>query len=125
MENKRVQIFFDEPSRTKQEFKQECDLNHIMKRFKKVMGVDFLNRYSGVVGGQFGDFSNVPDFRTARDQVKLMEEVFMALPAKVRSRFNNDPAELLDFVDDPMNLEEARSLGLAKPEVNTPETPAG
>lgn len=125
MENKRVQIFFDEPSRTKQEFKQECDLNHIMKRFKKVMGVDFLNRYSGVVGGQFGDFSNVPDFRTARDQVKRMEEVFMALPAKVRSRFNNDPAELLDFVDDPMNLEEARSLGLAKPEVNTPETPAG
>lgn len=115
MERKRVQVFFDDPSLTKQEFKNECDINVIMKKFKKICGADFLNRYNGVVGGQFGDFSEVPDFRTARDQVNRMEEVFMALPAKVRSRFSNDPAELLDFVNDPNNLDEARALGLAKP----------
>ena len=29
----RVQIFFDEPSLTRQEFKDECDLGLILKRF--------------------------------------------------------------------------------------------
>lgn len=124
-ESKRVQIFFDEPSLTRQEFKNECDINMIMKKFRKIHGVEFLKKYNGVVGGQFGDFSDVPDYRTARDQVMRMEEVFMALPAKVRSRFNNDPAELLDFVDNPANLEEARALGLAKPSESIPTPPVG
>lgn len=111
--SKRVQVFFTEPSRTKQEFKNECDINIIMKRFKKVAGADFLSRYAGVVSGQFGDFSTVSDYRSAIEQVERARNVFMALPAKVRSRFENDPAQFLDFVENPANAAEMVSLGLA------------
>lgn len=104
---------FKLPSRTKQSFKDECDLNLIMKRFKKVMGADYLSRFQGYVGGQFGDFSGVTDYRSAIEQVSQAREVFEALPAKVRARFENDPAQFLDFCHDPANVDEMVELGLA------------
>lgn len=83
----RVTKKFNEPSLTKQHFKDECDVNLIMKRFKKTMGVDYLNRYQGYTGGQFGDFSRVVDYRTAIHEIQQARAVFDALPAKVRERF--------------------------------------
>lgn len=112
-ERKRVQKHFFEPSRTKQSFKAECDINHIMKRFKKVAGVDIMERFQGYAGGTYGDFSEVTDYRTAIEQVNRANETFMALPAKVRARFSNDPAEFLDFVQNPVNSKEMVELGLA------------
>lgn len=121
----RVRKEFTQPSRTKQSFKQDADVNVIMKRFKKVQGQDFLNRYQGYLGGTFGDFSEVVDYRTALEQVKRADEVFMALPAMVRSRFNNRAEDFLDFCQDPVNLEALKELGLAvSPKVeNKPENP--
>lgn len=112
---KRVTKDFALPSRTKQSFKDECDINKIMQRFKKVMGAEYLSKYQNVVGGQFGDFSMVSDYRSAIEQVNAAKDVFDALPAIVRKRFDNDPAAFLDFVEDPSNLDEMRSLGLANP----------
>jgi len=116
-ERKRVQKFFTKPSRTKQEFKDECDLGLIIKRFSKTPeGRRALANAQGFAEtAQFGDVSAVPDFRTARDLVNAANASFMALPAIVRRRFDNDPAQFLDFCNDPNNLDEARSLGLAKP----------
>lgn len=110
---RRVQKHFTEPSRTKQAFKQECDINHIMKKFKKVAGVEFLNKYQGYVGGQFGDFTEVVDYRTALDQINRSRAVFDALPSILRKRFDNDPAKFLDFVQDPNNSKELVEMGLA------------
>ena len=100
-------------SRTKQAFKQECDINHIMKKFKKVAGSEFLNQYQGYLGGQFGDFSEVVDYRTALDQINRSKAVFEALPSVLRKRFDNDPAKFLDFVQDPNNSKELVEMGLA------------
>ena len=110
---RRVQKHFTEPYRTKQAFKQECDINHIMKKFKKVAGVEFLNKYQGYVGGQFGDFTEVVDYRTALDQINRSKAVFDALPSVLRKRFDNDPAKFLDFVQDPNNSKELVEMGLA------------
>lgn len=112
-EHKRVQKSFGKPSRTKQSFKDECDINLIMKRFKNVMGAEYLNRYQGYLSGEFGDFSNVMDYRSAIDQIEQARGVFGALPAKVRARFENDPAQFLDFVQNPANANELVDLGLA------------
>lgn len=120
----KVLKIFEKPSRTKQAFKDECDINLIMKRFKKVMGSDYLERYNGYVSGQFGDFSNVGDYRSALDQVKRAEEVFMALPAIVRKRFGNDAAEFLDFCNDPANVDEMVSMGLATKRAPTQDAPS-
>lgn len=124
--SKKVQKVFNKPSRTKQCFRDECDINIIMKRFKNTMGVDYLNRYQGYLTGEFGDFSNVQDYRSAIEQIDQARGVFDALPAKVRSRFRNDPAEFLDFVQNPANLDEMIDMGLATkraPSQDAPDSP--
>jgi len=60
----------------------------------------------------YGDFTNVPDLRTALDMVNDAKNRFMALPAKLRTRFDNDPANLWSFVNDPENADLAVTLGL-------------
>lgn len=116
---------FQKPSRTKQSFRDECDINKIMKRFKNVMGADYLSRYQGYLNGQYGDFSNVTDYRSAIDQVSQARAVFEALPSKVRSRFENDPAQFLDFVHNPMNHDELVNLGLATKRAPNQDAPDG
>lgn len=64
--------------------------------------------------------SGLVDFRTAMEQVKQADEAFLRLPPVVRKRFDNDPALFLDFVDDPANENELRSLGLLRPKVVSP-----
>ena len=118
----RVQIFFNDPSLTRQEFKDECDLGKILQRFKATPdGRAALQNATGFAETcQFGDVSAVPDFRAARDAVIKANASFMTLPPVVRRRFDNDPAAFLDFMQNPSNELEARSLGLLNPKVEAP-----
>jgi len=121
----RVQKFFNKPSLTRQEFRDECDLGKVVKRFAKTPeGRLAIQQAQGAAGGEYGDFANVPDFRTSRDIVLRAEKAFMRLPAKLRARFQHDTAGFLDFMQDPKNLEEIRALGLAKPVVEEPKAVA-
>lgn len=104
-----------EPTLTRQEFKDECDLNIILKKYRDTCGADFLEKFDGFVSGDFGDFSDVVDYRTALHQVNEAKATFDALPAIVRKRFDNDAATFLDFVHDPNNHAELVQMGLAKP----------
>lgn len=119
-ERPRVQKFFTKPSMTKQAFKDECDLGLTIKRFARTdEGRRALSNASGYAENvRFDDVSAVPDFRHARDVVNAANASFMALPAIVRRRFDNDPAQFLDFVTNPANLDEMRVMGLAKPKVS-------
>lgn len=128
MENRpRVQKYFTKPSRTKQEFKDECDLGLTIKRFAKTPeGQLALRNSQGYAENvRFEDVSMVPDFRAARDMVNAAQASFMALPAILRKRFDNDAAQFLDFVTNPSNLDELRKLGLAKPEPVQPDPVSG
>ena len=63
-------------------------------------------------------------FRQAQETVIAAAEAFAALPSRVRQRFNNDPAELLEFLADESNREEAVFLGLIEkpePQESAPE----
>lgn len=113
----RVKKIFTKPSLTRQEFKEECDLAITLKKFgKTVEGQRALRNAQGFAEGlKFGDVSSVPDFRAARDAVNAANASFMALPPLVRRRFENDPAQFLDFMSNPANQDEARALGLCKP----------
>lgn len=66
--------------------------------------------------GAYGDFTNVPDFQTAQKFVIEAQEAFDSLPAKLRDRFHNNPAEFMDFVSNNENAEEAKRLGILVPE---------
>lgn len=115
--SKRVVYVNDEPSLTKQSFSDECDINVIMARFEKTGVLTSENAQSP----RYGDFSDVIDYDESLRVVMEAEEAFMALPAKVRARFQNDPSEIIEFVRDPANLQEAVSLGLIEPVVAAAE----
>jgi phage internal scaffolding protein len=97
----------EEPTRAQQHHKDECDINVILERFGKT-GQLPLNAISGT----YGDFSGVHDYHTALNAIIASESEFAALPAQLRSRFQNDPANLIEFLDNPANKAEAESLGL-------------
>lgn len=113
---RRVAVSFSKPSRTKQAFQAECDINNVMARFEKGGLLDHVNRFRGV----YGDFFDAEDYHTACNKVIAANEAFMALPAKVRQRFQNDPQQLLFFLEDPANRAEAEQLGLLKPGSSVP-----
>ena len=73
--------------RTKQSFKEECDINNIMARYVKTGVLEFAARHQP----QYGDFTGY-DFQTAQDTVAKGKTMFAELPAQIRERFENSPA---------------------------------
>lgn len=103
---------FDE-SLTEQEHLQESDINYIAERFMKTGQMPQI-----VNMPTYEDFNGIFDFQSAMNLIVDAKHEFMRMPAKLRSRFNNDPAELIAFLEDPANKDEAIRLGLIerKPE---------
>lgn len=102
-------------SSVQQHFKDDCDINVLVERFTRTGQMPQRNAedYS------FGDFSAI-DYQSALDTVMVAREQFDTLPAKVRERFSNNPAQLLYFLENESNREEAIRLGLiAQPSVGT------
>lgn len=100
-----------DPSLTSQSFKDECDINVIIDRYVRSgepLPLPDIRDY--------GDFTGALDYHSSVNQILAAQASFMALPAKVRSRFNNDPGQLLEFISDADNIEEARKLGILAPE---------
>ena len=97
--------------------KAECDINNIMRKFEKSGIVDHLSKYDG----RYGQFIGAPEYHEAMNQVAEAAEMFMEIPAKIRKRFNNDPAEFLEFVQNEDNRDELVSMGLARAPTPAPE----
>lgn len=107
-------------SLTKQSFANEVNINQIIARYNKT---GFLVDPSIVptrvpLMGEFQEF----DFLAAQNQLVAAQQSFDALPSVVRNRFSNDPSQLLAFLSDVSNHEEAIKLGLINPKVpNVPQ----
>lgn len=94
----------------KQEFKEECDINEVLRKFNVTGQLP-----SNVRMPTYGDFTGVTNFQDALAAIEQAREAFMEMPANVRRRFENDPGQFVDFFSDPANLAEARELGLVPP----------
>jgi len=95
------------PDMTQQQFTDECDINNIVRRFGVTGQVPVPSRLPS-----YDDFSGITDYQTAMETVRAAQESFAALPSSVRSRFANDPQQLLEFLGDQRNRDEAVALGL-------------
>ena len=116
--HERVVISFkDVKSRTRQEFKKECDVNELMRRYKTT-GV--LPQATSTP--RYLDCASVPNFADAMQLMIDAEAAFMRLPAIVRRGFDNDPQAFVAFAQDGENLPKLREWGLAAPE-KAPEEP--
>jgi len=97
----------EDASLAQQQFKEECDINTIMAKFA-VTGL----LPDQPLSPRYGDFTGINDYHTALNQVIAAEDEFMTLPAHIRARFENDPAQLINFLENEENKEEAVKLGL-------------
>lgn len=106
------------PGLTKQEFAKESDMNYIVARYHSTGQLP-----AGAQEAIFADVSNIGDFAEMQRSVKSAEAAFASLPANVRSRFKNRPGDLIDFIQDGRNRDEAISLGLIAKKEELAPTP--
>jgi len=100
-----------QPSMTKQSFKDECDINNIVRDFTP-QGLAALTLQT-FQQGTFQDLPDSVDYQQALEIARSAEAAFAQLPAQVRARFDNSAERFLDFMQDPANQDEAIKLGLA------------
>lgn len=81
-----------EPSRTKQEFKSEVDINEIVARMRR--GVQPPPWMTSATP-RYGDFTNMPaSFQEAYAIVQEGEQAFKSLPLEFRRALDHNPANL-------------------------------
>lgn len=109
----RVQLDNFKPSLTKQSFRDECNINKIIARYKQTNVIS----HQSVRKPIWGEDATLAakSYEQAFDIVQQAQDAFASLPAKVRREFGNDPSAFCDFAVDPANLEQMRAWGLAPP----------
>jgi phage internal scaffolding protein len=99
----------EEPSLAQQHYKDECDINTILERFN-ITGL----LPESPLSPKYGDFSGITDYHSALNAVIAAQDQFDGLPAQIRARFENEPAKLIEFLEDENNRPEAEQLGLVE-----------
>lgn len=110
--------------RTKQSYKDSCDINKILEQNAGKESLSHLERH----GARYGDFAAI-DWEELPLQLAQGREIFGELPAEVKREFNQSPGEFFAYVSDPKNSERLQQLlpaiaqrGAFFPKVNQIET---
>jgi len=106
---------------THQSFKDECDINSILNSWNKTGELGHVNTYEG----SYLDLTHVHDYQKSLELVMNAENAFADLDAKIRAKFDNDPAKLLAFIHSPNTTREMlENYGLADKVETAPIPPA-
>ncbi len=96
-------------SLTRQSEANACNINTIMAKYDKTGLLPVHNRESF-----YADVSQMGDYQSALENVRMADDAFMELPAKVRAKFDNEVGLFLDFCSDPGNRDEMVEMGLVE-----------
>lgn len=126
VKRKRLAVSFKEvQSRTKQMFRDGTRIDNVLKKYATA-GVDSAMApwlfAQGMATAPFG-VDQGKDYHAQLSAVTSVRQYFESLPAKLRARFGNDPAQFVAFVSDDRNREEAEKLGLVKAPDKAPVSP--
>jgi len=113
----RVQTEIKGESLAKQDQKKECEIGHILNKYRK-KGV--LPR-TNPLPAKYMDASNTIEYGEALNFVVEAQTRFQELDSDTRKRFGNDPKQFLDFVTNSDNLEEMVEMGLAEAVLDEPQ----
>ena len=115
-------IEFSEPTMTIQSEKDNCDINVIMNRYA-TCGTPLPYRTDGVQP-VYADVSELGDYMQNYQRCKQAEEMFNSLPSALRKELDNNPANLIPFIQDEKNKERCYEYGLLnKPIMEVPQAP--
>lgn len=113
---KRVFTVNDQPSKTDQQWKEDCDTNIILERFMKTGQLTHVARTPGI----FADVSGVKDLLPSMIMLQDARREFDKYPAEIRKKFENKPEKLIEWLQNPENKEEAIELGFLEATGPTP-----
>jgi hypothetical protein len=104
---------------TEQSHADEANINKIIARH----GMDMIQRVAAMTTPEYL-MDDIPtnDFQEAMLIVTKAQQTFEQLPSDTRKKFNNSPAEFIDYIQNPENEESLVTMGLAqrKPEPDQP-----
>lgn len=109
---KRVRTEVTGVSLTEQHHKKSCDINTIVAKYRKTGLLDHIKTH----GGTYGDVTGM-DFKEAQDLIATQKSIFTDLPATVRAKFDNDPAEYLDLVQTDEGVQTLKTILDPEPEL--------
>lgn len=93
----RIQLTFPENSpHTRQEFKDESDINTIMAQYMRTGELPQVN----LIAPQYLELSDGLSFQEQMQAVVDAQNLFAELPSQIRNRFQNDPGAFIDFCAD-------------------------
>lgn len=91
--------------RTKQSFKDQCDINKLLYKAARTGTLSHLEQF----GGQYGDFSDF-DFHLNMNRLAEGRQIFEQLPAEIRREFKQDPQQFFEYVNKPENRDRLAEL---------------
>lgn len=118
-ESERTATFTPEKSLTKQEFKEETDINVILQRFMKTGEPPAL-----ALPEHFADTTDKTTYFEMASAAAEANELFYTLPAALRAQHLNDPTRWADQVVNAIDNHDGEALialGVARATVKPPE----
>lgn len=105
----------NEPSMTEQQFKDQCDVNNIVKQFTlagyRSQDFDMLGKQVMSDASRFIDVSKVPTLQEAHALIEEAQNSFIQnVPAKIRERFDNDAMKFWQHASKAQNVNEIKTL---------------
>lgn len=100
-------------SLTQQHLAHDADVRNIIKQYDKTGLI--ANVQKGVA--QYGDYSEVNEYREALDLIHNANAMFADLPSEVRQMFENNAGAFLEFASNPANEKKMVELGLKEASV--------
>lgn len=97
-------------SRTDQSKADKCNINTIMAKAYRAGVTPFYDGQAEYME-TLGEFN----FQEAMNKLAYAKQGFEQLPIELKKRFNQNPDELMEFLKDKANADEARELGLLRP----------
>jgi len=102
------QLLHTGPGLTQQEFKDECDMNLILKKY----GIYAAANAPAMV---FRDVSHGYDYLEAFNAVQEANEAFAALPADARRALDHSPLRLMELSQTPEGVAQLVKMGFGNP----------
>lgn len=95
---------------TEQHHKNMCGIDNIIRQYDKTGLITHINN----AVGNYGDFTEVNEYRESLNLVMEAQEAFADLPSHIRKKFDYDPGQFFEFATNPENQNELIELGLAE-----------
>lgn len=114
MNQRKHAITFTKPSLTKQSFRANSTVDAILKKYQ-TLGLPPSQQQdiftAGIARAPYG-VQRLHDYQAELNSVISMNNYFSRLPAQTRDKFANDPINMLEWLADAKNHDEARKLKL-------------